>query len=193
VTGLRQVDIGNLVLANSTQPLVMVTQIQPIYVVFALPEVDIQRVRTAMALSPLQTLAFDPKDQTEISQGTLDLVDNNVDQTTGTVRLKSEFPNKDTALWPGQFVNAHLVLEVVHDGITIPAAAVQTGPNGPFVYVVSPQSTAEMRPLEILRTENDISLVGSGLKLGELVVTVGQSRLSPGMKLRVSNEVALNQ
>jgi multidrug efflux system membrane fusion protein len=186
ITGIKQVDFGNLVQAN-TETLVVVTQIKPIYVVFPIPETDIPRVREAMSKGKLRALAYDPADQKRIAEGHLDLVDNQVDQTTGTVRLKAEFPNTDEALWPGQFVNAHLVVETVKDGITVPSAAVQMGPNGSFVYVVKPDNTVEARPIVVTQTENNMSLVASGLKLGEMVVTVGQSRLAPGATVVVSN------
>ena len=138
MTGIRQIDIGNLIQANSAQTLVTITQIQPIYVVFTLPEADIDRVRGAMSKGALTIQAFMADDRKEIAQGKLDLIDNTVDQTTGTVKLKAEFANTDGALWPGQFVNAHVVLSTVHDGITVPSDAVLTGPDGTFTYVVDP-------------------------------------------------------
>ena len=186
ITGIKHVDFGNLVQAN-TETLVIVTQIKPIYVVFPIPETDIPRVREAMGRGKLTVLAYDAADQKQIAKGHLYLVDNQVDQTTGTVRLKGEFPNADEALWPGQFVNAHLVLETVKNGVTVPSAAVQTGPNGSFVYVVKPDNTVEPRPIAVTQTENNLSLVASGLKLGEMVVTIGQSRLAPGATVVVSN------
>lgn len=186
ITGIRQVDFGNLVQAN-TETLVVVTQIKPIYVVFPIPETDISRVREAMSAGKLPVLAYDPADKKQIAQGHLNLVDNQVDQATGTVKLKAEFPNTDEALWPGQFVNAHLVVETVKNGITVPSSAVQTGPNGSFVYVVKPDNKVEIRPIVVTQTENNMSLIASGLKLGESVVTVGQSQLSPGATVVVSN------
>jgi len=191
VTGIRQIDLGNLVPANSST-LVTVTQIQPIYVVFTLPEATIQRVRQAMRRGPLAVEAFDQADQKEIAAGVLNLVDNAVDPTTGMVKLKAEFTNKDEALWPGQFVNAHLVLEVIHNGVNIPAAAVQTGLNGSYAYVVKPDSTVDMRPIAVTQTENNMALIGSGLQVGEEVVTAGQSRLRPGAKVQVSDALAQN-
>ncbi|WP_245257397.1 efflux RND transporter periplasmic adaptor subunit [Methylocapsa acidiphila] len=192
ITGIRQVDLGNLVQANSNnaQTLVTVTQIEPIYVVFTLPEADIQRVRDAMQGGLLRVQAFDQSDQREIAAGALNLIDNAVDPTTGTVRLKAEFANKDVALWPGQFVNAHLVLETVRNGVNIPSAAVQTGLNGSYAYVVKPDSTVEMRPIKVVQTENNLALIGSGLRVGEEVVTAGQYRLEPGAKVQVSNPLA---
>jgi membrane fusion protein, multidrug efflux system len=187
VTGIRQVDLGVLIQPNSAQTLVVVTQIKPIYVIFTLPEADIGRVREAMAKGQLTVLAFAANDERQIAQGVLDLVDNSVNQTTGTVQLKAEFANSDKALWPGQFVNAHLVLGVVHNGVTVPTAAIQTGPNGSFAYVVKSDSTVNMRPIKVTQTESNRALVGSGLKAGERVVIAGQYRLDQGTKVQISS------
>ncbi len=190
VTGIRQIDIGNLVQANSPQTLVTITQIQPIYVVFTLPEADIDRVRQAMAKQTLTIQAYAADDTRMIAEGKLDLIDNTVDQTTGTVKLKAEFANADRALWPGQFVNAHAVLDTVHDGVTIPAEAVLTGPSGTFTYVIDATSSIAIRPVKVLQTEDNRVLVGSGLTSGEEVVTAGQFRLQPGSKVKVATELA---
>jgi multidrug efflux system membrane fusion protein len=189
VTGIRQVDIGVLVQANS-QTLVTVTQIEPIFVIFTLPEANIAAIRAAMAQGQLAVQAFAASDEKQIAEGVLDLVDNTVDQTTGTVKLKAEFPNKDKALWPGQFVNAHLVLKLVHDGITVPSVAIQTGPSGPYAYVVKDDSTVDRRPVKIVQTDNNTTLVGSGLQAGERVVTAGQFKLDQGTKVQVSDKPA---
>jgi len=192
VTGIRQVDLGNLVQVNSNNAatLATVTQIKPIYVVFTLPEVNIQRILEAMRRGPLRVEAFDQADQKETAAGVLNLVDNAVDPTTGMVKLKAQFANEDDALWPGQFVNAHLVLEVIHNGVNVPAAAVQTGLNGNFTYVVKADSTVDMRPITVTQTENNMALIGSGLKAGEEVVTTGQFKLRPGAKVFVSDKPA---
>jgi len=192
ITGIRQIDLGNLVQANSAT-LVVVTQIKPIYVVFTIPETDIPRVRRAMSKGDLQVLAYDAADQKEIAQGALKLVDNQVDQTSGTVRLKAEFPNTDETLWPGQFVNAHLIVQTVENGIVVPNDAVQAGASGTFVYVVKPDNTVEVRPVTVTQTENNSSLIGSGLKAGEQVVTAGQSKLSPGAHVVISNPPGSNK
>jgi membrane fusion protein, multidrug efflux system len=186
VTGIRRVDLGVMIQANSTQTLVVVTQIEPIYVIFTLPEADIGPVREAMAKSRLPVLAYASNDQKKIAEGVLNLVDNSVNQNTGTVELKAEFANKDRSLWPGQFVNAHLVLRTVHDGVTVPTAAIQTGPNGPFAYVVGEDSRVHMRPIEVTQTENNRALIGSGLKAGERVVVAGQYRLDEGTKVQAT-------
>ena len=193
VTGIRQIDIGNLIQGNgqgSQQNLVTITQIQPIYVVFTLPEAAIDRIRQAMAQGTLPIQAFGNDDQRMLSQGKLDLIDNTVDATTGTVKLKAEFANGDGALWPGQFVNAHAVLDTVRNGVTIPSDAVLTGPQGSFAYVVGPDDKVALRPLKIVQTENNVALIGSGLGAGERVVTAGQFRLQPGTLVQVSAELA---
>ena len=166
----------------------MVTQIKPIYVIFTSPEADIPRIRSAMAERRLTVQAYDPSDQKQIAQGALNLIDNQVDQATGTVKLKAEFANSDEALWPGQFVTAHLVLDVVHNGVTVPAAAVQIGPNGRFVYVVRSDNTVDLHPVTITQTENDRSLIGSGVSAGDRVVTAGWFKLTPGAKVTVSED-----
>jgi multidrug efflux system membrane fusion protein len=157
-------------------------------VIFSLPEANIPGIRGAMADRKLTVQAYDQADQKQISQGVLSLIDNQVDQTTGTVKLKAQFPNSDEALWPGQFVNAHLVLETVHNGVTIPAAAVQIGPNGRFVYVIRPDNTVDLRTVTVTQTENNMSLIGSGVAAGERVVTAGWFRLTPGAKVTVSED-----
>jgi multidrug efflux system membrane fusion protein len=187
VTGLRQVDIGNLVQANS-QTLVIVTQIKPIYVVFTLPEAETLRVRTAMGYGTLTVLAFDQADRREVARGVLNLVDNQIDQTTGAVKLKAQFANADAKLWPGQFVNAHLVVETVKNGVTAPSVAIQSGPQGSYAYVIGQDGAVEMRPLTVVQTERETALIGSGLRAGEKIVTSGYSRLAPGMRVAVKEE-----
>lgn len=185
IVGIRQVDIGNLVQPN-TQNLVVVTQIKPIYVIFTVPETDIDRIRDAMHKQTLQVLAFDSADEKQITQGVLELIDNQVDQSTGTVRLKAQFANADESLWPGEFVNAHLVLEVERNMVVIPSDAVQTGPHGQFVYVVHEDDTVEMRPVVVAQTERNQSALRSGVASGERVVVAGQLNLAPGVKVRVT-------
>jgi multidrug efflux system membrane fusion protein len=190
VTGIRQVDIGNLIQANSPQNLVTITQIEPIYVIFTLPESDIDRVRQAMKDGQLKVEAYASDDKSKLSEGVIDLIDNAVDQTTGTVKLKAEFKNADRALWPGQFVNAHAILKTVKDGVTIPSSAVQTGPNGSFTYKIDDQSKAVMQPITVVQTEGNNVLIGDGVKAGEQVVTSGQFKLQPGAKVEVADHIA---
>jgi len=185
ITGLRLVDVGNLVQASAATPLVVVTQIKPIYVTFTVPERDLDRIRQAIAQHPLPVLAFNGDDNKQLSSGTLKPVNNQVDQSTGTVTLKAEFANQDTALWPGEFVNAHLVLNVVKNGVTVPAGAVQMGPTGPFVYAIKDNSTVEAQPVTVTEVEGGTALIGKGLQGGAKIVVSGQTDLSPGVKVAV--------
>jgi multidrug efflux system membrane fusion protein len=185
ITGLRLVDIGNLVQASAAAPLVVVTQIRPIYVTFTIPERNLDRVREAMAKHPITVLAFNGDDTRQLSQGVLRVVNNTVDQNTGTVTLKAEFANQDAALWPGEFVNAHLELAVLKNGVTVPVNAVLMGPTGPFVYLIEPDATVKAQPVTTTHVENGTALIGKGLKVGDKVVTTGQTGLAPGIKVAV--------
>ena len=182
-TGLRLVDQGNIVHATDQTGLVVLTQIEPISLIFTLPEDALPDVAHAMAQSPLRVLAVSRDDKTELGDGTLALIDNQIDQTTGTIRLKATFPNKDHALWPGQFVNARLFLAVRHDGVTVPAAVVQRGPQGTFAYVIKPDSTVEMRPISVAQLRDGVALIDTGLRAGEQVVVDGQYKLRPGARV----------
>jgi multidrug efflux system membrane fusion protein len=123
------------------------------------------------------------RQQDRSGDGTLALIDNQIDQTTGTIRLKATFPNKDHTLWPGQFVNARLYLAVRHDGITVPAAVVQRGPQGTYAYVIKPDSTVELRPIAVAQLRDGIALIDTGLSAGERVVVDGQYKLRPGARV----------
>jgi multidrug efflux system membrane fusion protein len=185
ITGLRLVDLGNLVQASAATPLVVVTQIKPIYVTFTVPERDLDRIRQAMARRLLSVLAFNGDDNRQVSEGDLKVVNNTVDQNTGTVTLKAEFVNQDAALWPGEFVNAHLVIEIVKNGVTLPTGAVQMGPTGPFVYVIKSDSTVEPQSVTVTDVDGDTALIGKGLEAGDKIVISGQTNLSPGVKVAV--------
>jgi membrane fusion protein, multidrug efflux system len=185
ITGLRLVDIGNLVQASAATPLVVVTQIKPIYVTFTIAERDLDRIRRAMASHSLSVLAFNGGDNKQLSQGVLKLVNNTVDQATGTVTLKAEFANQDAALWPGEFVNAHLVLNVVKNGVTVPAGSVQMGPTGPFVYEIASGSTVKVQAVSVTQVDSGTALIGKGLAAGARIVVSGQTDLSPDAKVAV--------
>ena len=185
ITGLRLVDVGNLVAASAGTALVVVTQIKPIYVTFTVPERDLVVVRQTMARHPVSVLAFDGDDKQQLSEGRLTLVNNAVDQASGTVTLKSVFQNQDAALWPGEFINAHLVVDIVKNGVTVPAATVQMGPTGPFVYLIKPDMTVEARPVVVTQVESGTALIGKGLAVGDQVVASGQAGLSPGVKVAI--------
>lgn len=184
-TGRRQIDIGNMVEANETTPLVIVTQVKPIFVTFSLPGTELTRIRVQMAQHPLVVDAFDVDDTKQIAEGKLTLIDNQVDQATGMVTLKATFPNNNELLWPGAFVNAHLVLETVKNGVTVPAPAVQMGPSGAFAYVVKPDSTGELRKITVTQVENNTALIGQGINADENVIVSGQNGLYPSAKVAV--------
>ena len=185
ITGLRLVDVGNLVAASGGTPLVVVTQIKPIFVTFTVPERDLVLVRQTMAKHPVTVLAFDSEDSRQLSEGKLTLVNNAVDQASGTVTLKSVFQNQDAALWPGEFINAHLVIDTVKNGVTAPAATVQMGPTGPFVYLIKPDNTVEARPVTVTQVESGTALIGKGLAVGDKLVASGQAGLAPGVQVAV--------
>jgi multidrug efflux system membrane fusion protein len=181
--GRIQIQQGNLVKANDTNPLVTVNQVVPIYVTFSVPEQSIADIRKYQADGELQVRAnFTNASHVPVA-GKLSFVDNTADMTTGTIKLKAEFPNADKALWPGQFVNVVLTLYEQKDAIVTPSAAVQSGPTGQYVYVVKQDQTVELRTIKIARAEGDDTVVASGLQAGEQVVTVGQLRLAPGTKV----------
>ncbi|MBV9554281.1 MAG: efflux RND transporter periplasmic adaptor subunit [Alphaproteobacteria bacterium] len=186
-TGQRQVDIGNLVQASAGTTLVTVTQMKPIYVTFSVSGSDLTRIREAMAQHQLAVAAFDGGDQKQIADGKLTLVNNQVDAATGMVTLKATFPNDDEMLWPGAFVNAHLILDTVKDGVTVPSAAVQMGPNGAFAYVVKDDSTVENRAVTVVQVESNTALIGKGLQAGDKVVVSGQNRLYPGARVALQD------
>ena len=184
LAGIRGVDPGNVV--STSTAIVTLTQLHPIYVMFSLPEQNLDLVRkAALGATPLQVTALDRVDAHPIaSDGVLKVIDNQIDTTTGTFRLKSEFPNSKNELWPGQFVNVRLLVNTVDGGLVIPAQAVQRGPDGDYVYQVQADSTVKMQPVRVAGEVGDSHvMIGSGLKVGEQVVTEGQFRLKPGSKV----------
>ena len=184
-TGVRLVDEGNIVHATDTGGLVVITQLQPISVVFTLPQDSLARVQEAKKASaaPLQVQAFGRDPSKPLATGVLELVNNQVNQATGTVDLKATFPNEDLALWPGQFVTARLVLTTRQDGITAPAGSVQRGPDGTYVYVVGADGTAAMRPVDVALSRDGMALFDKGVAPGDTVITMGQFKVKPGAKV----------
>ena len=170
LTGIRQVDPGNFVQTTDTTPIVTLTQIKPISVLFALPEGEIDRVRKAMQAGDVEVDAFDANDQVLLAKGKALLIDNVVDTTTGTITVKAIFPNDDEALWPGQFVNARLLLETQKGAVTIPTAAVQRGPAGLYAWTVASDGRAGMRPLQTGPDDGNFTVVTNGLGSGDRVV-----------------------
>jgi multidrug efflux system membrane fusion protein len=185
-TGIRLIDPGNIVRAAGTAGIVVVTQVQPISVVFTLPEEELSAVGAALALGPVQVTTLSRDSSTVLDQGTLTLIDNEIDQTTGTARLKATFGNANNTLWPGQYVNARVLIRTEHNALTLPTAAVQLGPNGPFTYVVKNDSTVEVRPLKIGAESGGLTVVTDGLAFNEHVVTSNQYRLQPGAHIRAN-------
>ena len=183
--GRIQIQQGNLVKANDTNPMVTINQVVPIYTSFSVPEQNIADVRGFLANGELKVAASFANSAHAPIAGKLSFIDNTADATTGTIKLKAEFPNTDKALWPGQFVNVVLTLHEQKDAIVAPSAAVQNGPTGQYVFVVKPDSTVELRNIKIARAEGDDTIVSAGLKPGDQVVTVGQLRLAPGTRVSV--------
>jgi multidrug efflux system membrane fusion protein len=179
-TGIRLIDPGNIVHAAATTGIVVVTQIQPISVVFTLPEEELAAVQRALASGPVKVATVAREGGAVLDEGTLSLVDNEIDQTTGSVRLKATFDNTHNTLWPGQYVDARVLVRTERDALTIPDTAVQLGPAGPFTYVVKGDSTVEVRPLHVGESANGMTIVTDGLAQGERVVTSNQYRLQPG-------------
>lgn len=184
-TGALTVHEGGLVRANDTTPLVVINQLSPINVSFAVPEAQLPALKTALAAGAVSVAAQPPSDQGPPAEGRVTFVDNTVDQTTGTIRVKGSFVNADHRLWPGQFVNVTLTLSTDPHAIVVPSAAVQIGPDGPFVFVVTADQTADMRKVTVGRTRAEESIIASGLSGGELVVTDGHLRLVPGSHVAV--------
>jgi multidrug efflux system membrane fusion protein len=188
MTGNLLVYEGNLVKANDTTPLVTITQATPIYVTFAVPEGELAKVNRARAAGPVRVEAALPSDETHPVAGVLSFVDNAVDSTTGTIRLKATYDNPERRLWPGQFVKVVLTTGVEADALVVPAQAIQTGQDGPYVYVVKADMTVEPRPVKTGPSSEGVVSVAKGLAVGERVVTDGQLRLFPGAKVEVKAE-----
>ena len=206
ITGLRALDVGNVIHPTDAAAFVSITQIQPVAVVFTLPSDELVRLQTQMSKGALPTEALDQTGKIALAEGMLSVVDNQVDQKTGSVRLKALFPNTDRKLWPGAFVSVKLTLDVRHDGITVPATALQHGAEGLYVYVAvpddentaakpreskspdakrSPIFKAVERPVKLIDQQNDVVLLEEGVEAGEKIIVDGQSRLSAGAKVRI--------
>jgi multidrug efflux system membrane fusion protein len=185
--GLRQVDKGNIVHASDANPMLILTQLQPIAVIFTLPEDQLPTVSQHMKNTTLRVDAFSRDDQTKLATGKLQTIDNEIDQTTGTAKLKAVFDNNDNQLWPNQFVNANLLLETRKNSTVLPTAAILRGPQGTYVYAVKPDKTVEARNIVISLTQGNITTITGGLNPGETVVTDGQDKLQTGSKIEPRN------
>ena len=186
-TGIRQVDEGNIVRSASSPTIVVITQLKPISVTFNLPQQDLPQVNAAFAKGALAVDALRSDNDAVIDRGSLKVVDNQVDQTTGTVKLKAEFPNADLQLWPGQFVNIRLLIDTLKQVIVIPTSAVQRGPSGTFVYVVKDDNSVAVRPIVVQKQDEAQTVVKSGVDSNERVVTTGFVRLTDGSKISIGS------
>ena len=183
--GLRQVDVGNIIHAADPNGLVIITQLEPISVIFSLPQDSLQTVSQHMRKGTLSVDAYSRDDQTKLTTGSLTTIDNQIDTTTGTGKLKAVFANHDRSLWPNQFVNIHLLLEVRKNNTVVPTAAIQRGPQGTYVFSVKPDKTADMRPVTVSFSEGNYAAISQGLNPGDTVVTDGQDKLQPGTHVEI--------
>jgi multidrug efflux system membrane fusion protein len=181
------VDIGNIVHASDQNPMLVITQIQPISVIFTLPQDSLPSVAAKMKQGTLLVDAYSRDDQTKLATGKLLTIDNQIDQTTGTGRLKATFDNKDGSLWPNQFVNVRLLLDVRKNSTVVPSVAVQRGPAGTFVYVMKADKSVEARPVTVAMAQSNQSVIATGLQPGDVVVTDGQDKLQNGAKVEPRN------
>jgi len=187
VVGIRQIDVGNIISPSTANGLVVVTQLDPISLIFTLPETVLPKIQQQQekTKAPLPVLAYSQDDTTQLDQGVLGLVNNEILQTTGSIQLKANFPNKSRRLWPGELVNARLLLDTRHNGLTVAASAVQQGPNGAYVYVIDSNSKVENRPVKVAQISGGQALIDSGLQANEQVVVDGQYKLQPGTRVRL--------
>ena len=182
VVGIRQIDVGNIISPSSTNGLCVVTQLDPISLIFTLPETDLPQIQKQQQITkaPLTVLAYNQDDTIELGQGQLGLVNNEILQTTGSIQLKANFNNKENKLWPGELVNARLLLDNRHNGLTVPAAVVQQGPNGAYAWVINADNTVSIRQVKVAQISDGQALIDSGLSANERVVLDGQYKLQPG-------------
>jgi multidrug efflux system membrane fusion protein len=185
-TGIRMVDEGNIVRGSDANGIVVITQVRPITVFFSLPQQELPEINRGLAEGPLPIDALGNDGKT-VDSGKVLVVDNQVDQTTGTVKLRAEFPNRQLQLWPGQFVNVRLLIDTLHEVMVVPTAAVQRGPNGNYVYVVKDDQTVTVRPVTVTQQDDRQAVIETGLTIGEHVVTTGFGRLAEGTLVTVSN------
>jgi membrane fusion protein, multidrug efflux system len=184
-TSARLVDKGNLVHASDNTALVTITEVKPIFVSFTLPQDTLDQIREEQQKAPLAVQAFDSENTGLLSVGKLTLIDNAIDQATGTIHLKARFDNVDERLWPGEFVNLRVILRVRHAVPTVPAQTVQQGPDGNYVYVIKPDDTVERRSVDVVAVQDGIAVVSKGLRPGERVVVEGQYRLTEGARVKL--------
>ncbi len=184
-TGMRLIDVGNLVRA-SDGGIVVITEVQPISVVFTLPQQELPAIHRSFAKGPLQVEALETDSKSVLDTGRLQVIDNQVEQSTGTIRLKADFPNKDLQLWPGQFVNARMLVDTLQQVVVVPTSAVQRGPSGSFVYVIGDDNRVQVRNVAVRKQDERIAVLSSGVTPAETVVTTGFARLKDGAEVSVS-------
>lgn len=189
-TGIRLVDPGNIVHASDTAGMVVVTQLEPIAVMLSLPEENFGELSAALKRGPVTATALSRDDKSVLGTGTVELIDNQIDQATGTIRVKAILPNREQQLWPGQFVNLRVQTQIRSQVLTIPESALERGPDGTFTYVVQPDSTVAVAPLTVGEQQGDIVVVEKGLSAGQQVVTSNQYRLQPGARVRANGPEA---
>src|SRR5882757_2592466 len=185
VVGIRQIDVGNIISPSTANGLVVVTQLDPISLIFTLPETVLPQIqqRQQQTKIPLPVLAYNQDNAVKLDQGVLGLVNNEILQTTGSIQLKANFDNKSRRLWPGELVNARLLVDVRHNGMTVPAGVVQQGPTGPYAYIVNPDNTVAIRQIKVAQISDGQALIDSGLEANEQVVVDGQYKLQPGVHI----------
>jgi len=185
VAGIRQIDIGNIISPSTTNGLVVVTQLDPISLIFTLPETDLPKIQQQRTTAGFKVLAYNQDNTILLGEGVLGLVNNEILQTTGSIQLKANFPNKENHLWPGELVNARLLVDTRHNGLTVPAAVVQQGQNGSYAYVVNPDNTVSVRQIKVGQIGDGQALIDSGLSADEQVVVDGQYKLQPGAHVTI--------
>ena len=183
--GIRMVDVGNMVRATDATGLITISQLKPIFVSFTVPQEHLHKIHEKQAGGDLTVLAYGGDNKTQLSEGTLTVIDNAIDQPTGTIRLKGTFANTDERLWPGEFVNVRLILSVHKGAPTVPAQTVQDGPNGRYAYVIKEDNTVERRTVEVSAVQDGIAVIIKGLSIGDRVVVDGQYRLTNGARVKV--------
>ena len=183
--GMRLVDIGNMVRATDATGLVTISQLKPIFISFTVPQEDLHKIHEKQAAGDLVVLALGSDNKTELAEGKLSVIDNAIDQPTGTIRLKATFTNNDERLWPGEFVNVRLILTVRKGAPTVPAQTVQDGPTGSYAYVIKDDNTVERRPVEVAAVQDGLAVIAKGLSPGEKVVVEGQYRLTNGARVKI--------
>jgi membrane fusion protein, multidrug efflux system len=187
VVGIRQIDVGNIISPSTANGLCVVTQLDPISLIFTLPETALPQIQQQELKTkvPLSVIAYNQDNTIKLGEGQLGLVNNEILQTTGSIQLKANFSNKQNQLWPGELINARLLLDTRHDGLTVPAAAVQQGPNGAYTYVINPDSSVSIRQIKIAQVSDGQALIDSGLKANEQVVVDGQYKLQAGTHVAI--------